>query len=168
MKPINSVEKSKQLWQFVFIFMGLALVPVALIFFSYYKVPEKISESELKKLVDYSNFDHSQKLILRKMAEVDSNISLYASAKTENPRVLDKKIVDGLADLAKMDTSIRIVQLVSDGYTNHYTHVTQLVAAQDKLKETLLKLQEAEERLKSMQSNPMMGMGAAMPMPPGQ
>ncbi len=167
MKPINSKDKSKQLWQFVFIFFGLALIPVSLIFFSYYKVPEKISETELRKLVDHSNFEHSQKLILKRMEEVDSNINLYASATTENPRLLDKKIVDGLADLAEMDTSIKILRQVSDGYSKHYTHVTQLVDAQEKLKATLVKLQEAEDRLKSVQSNPMMGMGA-MPMPPVQ
>lgn len=168
MKPINSKERNKQFWQFIIIFLGLALVPVALIFFSYYKVPEEISEAESKKLVDYSNFEHTQKLILKKMVEVDSNIKLYATAATENPKLLDKKIVDGLTDLSKMDTSIKIVQLVSDGYANHYTHVTQLVAAQEKLKEALQKLQEAEDKLKASQSNPMMGMGSAMPMPPGQ
>lgn len=167
MKPINSKERSKQLWQFVFIFFGLAFIPVALIFFSYYHVPEEISEMEERKLVSYSNFEHTQKMILQKMTEVDSNINLYASAKTENPVLLDKKIADGLADLSRMDTSIKMVQLVSNGYANHYTHVRQLVEAQNKANEAIAKLQEAEEKLKSAQSSGMMGMGA-IPMPPAQ
>ncbi len=168
MKPINSKERSKQLWQFVFIFLGLALVPVALIFFSYYHVPEEISETEERKLVSYSNFEHTQKMILQKMSEVDSNINLYASAKTENPVLLDKKIADGLADLARMDTSIKMVQLVSNGYANHYTHVRQLVEAQTKLNDAATKLQAAEAAAKSAQSMGGMGMGSPMPMPPAQ
>jgi len=166
MKPINSKERSKSLLQFVFIFFALAMVPVALIFFSYYKVPEEISQSEENKLVAYSNFEHTQKLILKKMVEVDSNINLYASATTENPKLLDKKIVDGLSDLSKMDTSIKMVKLVSDGYANHYTHVTKLVEAQEKLKDAMLKLQDADAKLKAAQANPMMGGMGAMPMPP--
>jgi hypothetical protein len=165
MKPLNSKERSKQLWQFVFVFLGLALVPVALIFFSYYKVPEKISESEDSKLVAYSNFEHTQKAILKKMQEVDSNINLYAAANTENPKLLDKKILDGLSDLDRMDT-MKLLQQVHDSYEKHYTHVTKLVEAQQKLKDMSVKLSEAEEKLKSSNNN-MMGMGA-MPMPPTQ
>ncbi len=168
MKPINSKERSKALWQFVLIFLGLALVPTALIFFSYYHVPEEISETEERKLVAYSNFEHTQKMILQKMSEVDSNINLYASAKTENPVLLDKKIADGLADLARMDTSIKMVQLVSNGYANHYTHVRQLVEAQAKLNDAATKLQAAEQQMKSAQSMGGMMGSPAMPMPPAQ
>lgn len=164
MKPLNSKERSKQLWQFVFVFLGLALIPVSLIFFSYYKVPEKISEAEDEKLVAYSNFEHTQKKILKKMQEVDSNINLYAAANTENPKLLDKKILDGLGDLKHMD-SMALVQQVYGSYEDHYTHVTKLVEAQEKLKDALVKLNEAQEKLKA--SNNMMGMGA-MPMPPTQ
>lgn len=165
MKPLNSKERSKQLWQFVFIFLGLALVPVALIFFSYYKVPEKISESEDEKLVAYSNFEHTQKNVLKKMREVDSNINLYAAANTENPKLLDKKILDGLSDLDRMD-SMQLVKQMHQSYESHYTHVTKLVEAQEKLKDAMVKLAEAEEKLKS--SNSMMGGMGAMPMPPAQ
>lgn len=164
MKPLNSKERSKQLWQFVFVFLGLALVPVALIFFSYYKVPEKISETEDDKLVAYSNFEHTQKKILSKMREVDSNINLYAAATTENPKLLDKQILDGLGDLKHMD-SMALVQQVYGSYEDHYTHVTKLVEAQARLKDAMVKLAEAEEKLKS--SSSMMNMGA-MPMPPTQ
>lgn len=167
MKPINSKERSKQLWQFVFIFFGLALIPVALIFFSYYHVPEEISEAESKKLIEYSSYEHSRKTILQKLAEVDSNISIYASAKTENPVLLDKKIADGLAEIDKLDTSA-IGRRVSAGFANHYTHVRQLVEAQTKLNDAATKLQAAEAAAKSAQSMGGMGMGAAMPMPPAQ
>src|SRR4051812_16543694 len=152
MKPINSKERSKQLWQFVFIFFGLAVVPVALIFFSYYHVPEEISEMEGKKLVEYSNSQHNQKKVLQKLAEVDSNINLYASAKTENPVLLDKKIADGLSDLQKLDTS-RLVDQARRGYENHYTHVRQLVDAQNKVNDATTKLQDAEAKLKAAQSS---------------
>ena len=168
MKALNSKERSKKLWQFVIIFLGLALVPTALIFFSYYHVPEELSEMEGRKLASYSNFEHTQKKILDKMSEVDSNISLYASAKTENPVLLDKKIADGLTDLARMDTSIKMVKLVSDGYANHYTHVRQLVETQTKLNDALAKLQDAEARLKSAQSMGSMMGASPMPMPPAQ
>ncbi|MBS1614708.1 MAG: hypothetical protein JST06_01165 [Bacteroidetes bacterium] len=167
MKALNSKERSKKLWQFVIIFLGLTLVPTALIFFSYYHVPEELSEMEGRKLASYSNFEHAQKRILDKMSEIDSNISLYATAKTENPVLLDKKIADGLTDLASMDTSIKMVKLVSDGYAHHYTHVRQLVDAQSKLNDALAKLQDAESRLKSAQSAGMMG-AAPMPLPPAQ
>jgi hypothetical protein len=166
MKPINSKERSKKLWQFVFIFFGLAVVPVSLIFFSYYHVPEELSEMEGRKLVEYSNFQHNQKKVLQKLAEVDSNINLYASAKTENPVLLDKKIADGLSDIEKLDTS-DIVNRVRKGYESHYTHVRQLVEAQNKANDALTKLQDAEGKLKSAQSSGMMGV-SPMPMPPAQ
>lgn len=166
MKPINSKERSKQLWQFVFIFFGLALVPVALIFFSYYHVPEEISQTEERKLVEYSNSQHNQKKVLQKLAEVDSNINLYASAKTANPVLLDKQIADGLSDIKRLDTS-EMVDNVRRGYENHYTHVRQLVEAQSKLNDAATKLQEADAKLKSAQSMGGMGMGS-MPMPPAQ
>lgn len=166
MKPINSKEKTKQLWQFVFIFFGLAVIPVALIFFSYYKVPDKISESETRKLVDYSHFEHRQKEIRTKLVELDSNINKYAEANTENPKLLDKKILDGLSDLSKMDTSIQLLPVISSGYEKHYTHVTQLVQAQQEKKDAMVQLQKMQEDLKEIKSNPMMGAGA-MPMPPG-
>ncbi len=167
MKPLNSKERSTKLWQFVLVFFGLAIVPTALIFFSYYHVPEELSEMEGRKLASYSNFEHTQKKILDKMADIDSNISLYASAKTENPVLLDKKIADELADLSKMDTSIKMVSLVSQGYANHYTHVRQLVDAKNKLNDALAKLQDAETRLKAAQSAGMMG-ASPMPLPPAQ
>ena len=168
MKPINSKEKNKKLGQFLIIFLGLAIIPIALIFYSYYKVPDKISESEERKLIDYSNFDHTQKMITKKMSELDSTITLYASATTPNPELLGKKIVDGLADLSKMDTSIKMVKLTSDEYANHYTHVKELVAAQEKLKKSTLDLQEAQTKLKSAESNMMMmgSRGGAPAMPP--
>jgi hypothetical protein len=167
MKPINSKERNKQFWQFVFIFFGLAFIPVALIFFSYYHVPEEISEMEDRKLVEYSNSQHNQKKVLQMFSEVDSNINIYASAKTENPVLLDKKIADGLSDIEKLDTS-DMVNRVRKGYENHYTHVRQLVEAQNKANEAIAKLQDAEAKLKAAQSSGMMGMGAAMPMPPAQ
>lgn len=168
MKPLNSKERSKKLWQFVIVFLGLALVPTALIFFSYYHVPEELSEMEGRKLASYSNFEHAQKKILDKMSEVDSNISLYASAKTENPVLLDKKIADGLADLERMDTSIEMVNRMSKGYANHYTHVRQLVEAQAKLNDALAKLQDAEARLKAAQASGAMLGASPMPLPPAQ
>ncbi|MBS1643503.1 MAG: hypothetical protein JST36_00560 [Bacteroidetes bacterium] len=168
MKPINSKERSKALWQFVFIFFALAMIPVALIFFSYYKVPEEISEAESQKLVAYSNFEHTQKIILKKMAEVDSNINLLASASVENPVMLKQKIADGISELSRMDTSIAIVPTIRASYEKHFTHVSQLVDAQAKLKDATLKLTDMDAKLKAAQSNPMMGMGAPMPMPPGQ
>lgn len=167
MKPINSKERSKQLWQFVFIFFGLAVIPVSLIFFSYYKVPEEISEAESRKLIDYSNFEHTQKVILQKMIEIDSNIGVYATATTENPKLLDRKILDGLSDLAKMDTSVKMVRLVKQGYEHHYDHVTQLVETLNKNKEITMQLQETRDMLKAAQANPMMGM-APMSLPPNQ
>lgn len=166
MKPVNSKERSQKLWQFVFIFLGLALVPTALIFFSYYHVPEEISEMEGRRLVEYSNFQHSQKKVLQKLAEVDSNISIYASAKTENPVMLEKKIADGLIEIEKLDTS-RIIKDVRKGYENHFTHVRQLVEAQAKLNDAATKLQEADAKLKSAQSMGGM-MSSPMPMPPAQ
>jgi len=163
MKPINSKEKSKQLGQFVFIFFALAVVPVALIFYSYYKVPDKISETEQDKLIAYSNYEHSEKVIVQKMADVDSNINLYASGTNQNPEILSKKIVDGLADLSKMDTSNKIIRLVSEGFTDH-THVKELVTVQEKYKKAALDLQEIQDKLKSSENDKnllMMSRGAA-------
>lgn len=165
MKPINSKERSKQLWQFVFIFFGLAVIPVSLIFFSYYKVPEEISEAESRKLIDYSKFEHTQKLILQKMIEIDSNIGVYATATTENTKLLERKILDGLSDLAKMDTSVKMLRLVQQSYEHHYNHVADLVKAQENYKNTLSKLQETQDDLKAAaRANPTMG----IPFPPTQ
>ena len=171
MKPINSREKSKQLWQFVFIVFGLAVIPAALIFFSYYKVPEKISETEERKLIEYSNFEHAQKVILRKMIEVDSNINKFADAATENPKILENNIVLGLSDLGKMDTSIRMVNLVGKGYEHHYSHVNELRKAQDELKNAIEKLQAAETENKTLKESMRAPNMANMPMqmpPPAQ
>ena len=162
MKPINSQEKSKQVWRFLIVFMGLAFLPLAIVFFSYYKVPDKISATQADKLVAYSNFEHTQKVIIQQMAELDSNINLYASASVPNPELLGKKIVDGLSDLSRKDTSIRIVKLASDAYANHYTHVKALVDAQAQLKAATVKMQEMGDQLKAATSeNQMLMMGAA-------
>lgn len=166
MKPINSQEKSKQVWRFLIVFMGLAFLPLAIIFFSYYKVPDKISETQAEKLVAYSNFEHTQKVIIQQMAELDSNINLYASAAVPNPTLLEQKIASAVLELSKKDTSIRIVKLASDGYANHYTHVQELVRTKAELKAALLKLEEAQTRLKDAATNQMLMMGAASSMPP--
>ena len=168
MKPINSKEKSKQVWRFLIVFMGLAFLPLAIVFFSYYKVPDKISATQAEKLVAYSNFEHAQKVIIQQMAELDSNINLYATASVPNPELLGKKIVDGLADLSRKDTSIRIVKLASDAYANHYTHVKALVDAQAQLKKATVDLQDAQEKLKASESEKQMLMmgAAASRMPP--
>lgn len=169
MRPINSKEKSKQVWQFLIVFMGLAFIPLALIFYSYYKVPDKISETQARQLVGYSNFEHTQKKIIQRMIELDSNINLYASASVPNPVLLEKKIVDQLADLSRMDTSIQIVKIASEAYASHYTHVKEMVDAQTKLKTATLDLKTAQDQLKASESEKnmmMMGMGARMPAVP--
>lgn len=157
MKPINSKEKTKQLWQFVLIFFGLAVIPVALIFFSYYHVPEEISESQNKKLVEYSAFEHTQSMILKKLADVDSDINRYAEARTENARMLETKIANELIELGKADTSIRMVPLVTREYTQHFTHTQQLVKAQEDLRKAQVDLQKANDQIKTMGAG--MGMG---------
>jgi hypothetical protein len=166
MKPINSRERSKQLWQFVFIFFALAFIPVALIFFSYCCVPGKISEVEEQKLADYNNFERVQIRLAKKMSEVDSNINVLADTKTEDLDLLRKKITDGIVDLGNMD-SMRIVQLAADGYKHHFGHVKDLLKKEAEL-EDLRKRQAADkaiiESLKAAQANPMnMGYPPAQP-----
>lgn len=168
MKPINSKEKTKQVWRFLIVFAGLAFIPLAIIFVSYYKVPDKISATQADKLVAYSNFEHTQKVIVRQMTELDSNINLYATASVPNPDLLAKRIVDGLADLSRLDTSIAVVNLASKSYENHYTHVKRLVDAEAKLKAATVKMQEMTDALKAAQSQSMMMGGMGAPMPPLQ
>jgi len=157
MKPINSKERSKQVWQFVFIFFGLALIPVALIFFSYYHVPEQISKEEDQKLVNYSNFMHRQKVILKKMAEIDSNINKLATAKTESTDMLRADIVAGIRELRAMDSMI-LVQQASKSYEHDFDHVTSLIKAQNELAIAAAELKKSKEELEAAKRNvPMLG-----------
>ena len=152
MKPINSKERSKQVWQFLFIFFGLAVVPISLIFFSYYKVPEKITEIEQQKLIKFSSFDRSQKLLTQQIKEIDSNINLIANG-TSNlvPEVLKEQISRGLSKLAEMDTS-EMVTAIRNGYTAHLMHVLEMRKQKDENSGIMTSLKEAKQELEKCES----------------
>lgn len=150
MKPLNSKERSKQLWQFVFIFFGLCIIPVSLIFFSYYTVPEKLSEAEQLKLKDYSDFERSRKLLVGQLSEIDSNISKLARHNSNSEAIYRENIAKGITSLT--DTST-LIKLIANTYTAHFAHVEELVKGKDenvKLKEDLA---SAQSELQNCQRN---------------
>src|ERR1035437_6276557 len=82
MKPINSKERTKMFWQFFFIFVALCIVPMALIFYTYHVTPEKMDAIDQQKLQNYNDFDRGQKLLTKKLSDIDSNINLLTSGAT--------------------------------------------------------------------------------------
>lgn len=166
MKPINSKERTKQVWQFIFIFFALALVPVALIFFSYQKVPEKLSEVEQRKLMNYSNFERSQRALVKNLVEIDSNLSLLANESTnEIPEVLNTRIAKGLQTIEEADTS-RLMKMIVSGYNNHLKHVNLLVGARNEIKSSSTGLENLKRQLKDCQdANQILKLRGASTMP---
>ncbi len=166
MKPINSKERSKQVWQFIFIFFALAIVPIALIFFSYHKVPEKLSDIEQRKLMNYSNFERSQKVLIKHLTEIDSNLNMLANeSSNELPEVINMRIGKGLEDIKEADTS-RLVSMISSGYNNHLKHVNTLIKTRNELKNTGSGTKELQQQLQDCkQTIQMLQMRSASPMP---
>ena len=163
----NKKEKRKKIWQFIFLMAGMAIIPVALIFLAYYKVPHSIAADELKKLGPYSEFLRKQKKIVEKMTQIDSNIKVYADARMENPGIQSQKILNGINDLEQMDTSIAMVQVAKVNLENHYTHVLKLIDLQTRIL-------KAEEEIRALRQNiSTMGAGGmggvpTVPFPTGQ
>jgi len=166
MKPINSKERSKQVWQFIFIFFALAVVPLAIIFYSYYKVPEKLSDIEQRKLMNYSNFERSQKVLIRHLSEIDSNLNMLANeTSNELPEVINMRIGKSLEDIKDADTS-RLVSMISSAYNNHLKHVNTLIKARNELKNTGTDTKEMQKQLEDCkQTIQMLQMRSASPMP---
>jgi hypothetical protein len=166
MKPINSKERTKQVWQFIFIFGALALVPVALIFFSYHKVPEKLSDIEQQKLANYSNFERSQKALVKHLAEIDSNLSMLANeTSNEVPEVINTRVGKGLEELRETDTS-KLMTMIASGYNNHLKHVNALIKARNELKNTGAGTKELQEQLQECkQTVQMLSLRGSTPMP---
>ncbi len=144
MKAINSKERSKQVWQFIFIFLGLAVVPVSLIFFSYYRIPEKLHDQEQRKLINYTNFERSQKVLVRQLDNIDSNLNLLVNeSSNELPEVINTRIASSIENIKQTDTG-RLVTLILNGYNNHLKHVNNLVRMRKEMKD----IKEIEQKLK--------------------
>lgn len=164
----NNRERGRKIWQFIFLMAVMAILPVALIFLSYYKLPVSIAASEAENLVAYSSFLRNQKMVVAKMNLIDSNIRLYAEAKVENPKLLDQRILNGLNDLEHMDTSITMIKTAKANLENHYTHVTKLVEMQARASKAEKELQDLKDNLRNMGGGMMGNNAPIIPMPPGE
>ncbi len=121
MKPLNSQEKNKQLWQFVFIFFTLCFLPVCLVFFSFFKTPAALSQNEIQKLVNYSSFEHSQKLLVKEIITMNEDLSKLATNPSD-ASVLDAKIGKSIANLSAADSG-QLINGIKDGYVNYLSVV---------------------------------------------
>lgn len=129
MESLNSKEKSKKTWQFIFIFFALALLPVAAIFFSYFKMPEALQKDDQIKLEQYSNFDRNQKLLLQELNMIDSNFTLIANENSNlEPTSLFTKITNSNLEIAKIDSSdlIKTINKMVENHTNHMNALLKL------------------------------------------
>ena len=120
MKPVNSKERSKLLWQFVFIFFALCILPIAIIFYTYWVTPGKIDDADQEKLMTYSAFEHHQKVMVKLLTEIDSNIRLLNSGSNLDPDVLKNNVLTGINNLSSSDTT-NLVKTISTGYTNYFS-----------------------------------------------
>jgi cell division protein FtsI/penicillin-binding protein 2 len=149
MESLNSKEKSKKTWQFIFIFFALALLPVAAIFFSYFKMPEALQQDEKIKLEEYSNFMSRQNSLLKELTMIDSNFTLIANENTNlEPTVIFTKISNGNEEIKKIDSS-DLVKVISKMIENHANHMHSL----QKLRNDIGNYKEKNDILKERASN---------------
>jgi len=148
MESLNSKEKSKKTWQFIFIFFALAMLPVAAIFFSYFKLPSALSQDEKLKLMEYSEFDRNQKNLMKQLTLIDSNFNLLANENTNlDPTRLVTEITTTNIDIKKSDSSA-FTQLLSRMVDDHTNHMNMLL----KLRNDIGNYKEKNEILKEKAS----------------
>lgn len=161
MESLNSKEKSKKTWQFIFIFFALAFLPVAAIFFSYFKLPSALSQDEKLKLMEYSEFDRNQKNLIKQLTLIDSNFNLLANENTNlDPTRLVTEITTTNIDIKKSDSS-DLTQLLSRMVDDHTNHMNMLL----KLRSDIGNYKEKNEILKEKASA--LPPAAANPAAPG-
>lgn len=161
MKPINSKERTKQVWQFIFIFFFLAIVPVGLIFFAYYKIPEKLSDQEQQKLLKYSNFDRHQKDLIKNLNDIDSNINILVNENSsELPEVIKTRIAKSLEAIKDADTGL-LTSVIVKAYNDHLIHANKLLETEkmakdvDKLQKDLEECKKTIDQVRSRSAEPM-------------
>jgi hypothetical protein len=165
MKPLNSKERTKQVWQFIFIFFMLAVAPTAIIFFSYYKVPLKMREEDQRRLLSFSSFEKNQKLLVKNISLIDSNLSILVNENSSDnaPEVLKANIAKSLLSLKDADTG-RLMTAVTATLNHHLVHVNKLLSTRNEMKESEEELKKANKELGDCKSAMnRMGMGAMMP-----
>ena len=148
MRPLNSKERSTLVWQFIFIFLTLCVIPVGIIFFSYYKVPVALSDTEREKLAEYSDFDRNQKIHIKQLNEIDSNISLLAT-NNGNPASLEAIIADKLVEITKNDTST-FMKNIKTGYSHHFDHVVTALKSRENYEKEIKSKQDEIDKCKSL------------------
>jgi predicted ABC-type exoprotein transport system permease subunit len=165
MESMNSKEKSKKLWEFIFIFFALALLPVGALFYTFYKVPMALSESESNKLITYSNFDKTQNTLVKYISDIDSNFTLLANENSSlEPSSLFTKITNANLKMQEADTS-KLVILVAKMVDNHTSHMNALLRFRKDFKDVKEKNTELKEQKASQQMAPAMGGGGGAPAP---
>lgn len=160
MRPLNSKERTTLVWQFVFIFFGLCVLPVSIIFFSYFKVPNAIQDSDRDKLAAYSDFERTQKLRIKTLVEIDSCLTVLAQNNANSDLVktqASKKIVD----LSSNDSSA-LIKMLAAHYGHHYEHVQAMLKAADENKSLGAKLNETQNALKDCKQSQMSMSGVGM------
>ena len=162
MKPINTKERSKLFWQFFFIVFALCFLPLLIIFFAYYEAPAEIGSEQQEKLKNYSDFEHSQKMLVKQIADIDSNIRLLNNGSNADPTFLYRKIPDDIIGLQKNDTG-SLMKVLAKNYQDYFTDAKTLHDAKAENKNLSEALQKKTEELKECKDDKKQLSNAAMP-----
>jgi hypothetical protein len=118
MEALNNKEKSKKVWQFLGVFAGLILVPFALVFFSYYKLPQALIAEDQSKLEKFSRYLDMQKRLFKNISSIDGKLQKNLLVTDPNMKKEENaKIANLVQELKNIDSSdlILVVAKLAEG-----------------------------------------------------
>ncbi len=146
MKPINTKERSKSLWQFLFIVFALCFLPIGIIFCAYYETPVEIGREQQEKLTTFTEFEHTQRVLVKQLADIDKDIVSLNNGSNVNAQLVGSNITTAIAKLgsdAKADTGglIKTLQKTYSDYFVDADRLSKTAAENKKVNGDLLKMQ---------------------------
>jgi hypothetical protein len=75
MQALNEKEKSKKLWEFLFILMGLAIIPCCALLYANYPQVASLDSSDYEKIKKYNNWENNVIAITKHISDIDSHLT---------------------------------------------------------------------------------------------
>ena len=127
MRPLNTQERSKMVWQFLLIVFLLCFVPIAIVFWGYYEAPREIDREDQEKLANYTKFEHDQRLLMKQMSDIDASIVAMNNGSNVNISISEANVPKAIANLTSMSTdTASIVKSISKAFTDYYLDADKL------------------------------------------
>ena len=149
MKPINSKERSKLFWQFVTVFIALAVLPVVMVFFSYYQVGQKMEDEDQQNLLEYANYKNHQKTLIKQLNDLDSNINNLTNGTVMangDIQVAEVNIAKAISNLST--DSLALVRTIGKTYGHYFSNAQDYLKCKNDLKAASTESKSAKDALK--------------------